>query len=879
MKRNIHKLILLTITIGCLIFKMIGILQADDSAVPSKFTKPLTIITTADGKIKIEFAVSLPTDVEVAILDDKGVVARHLAAGVLGQGTLPPLPLKSGLAQYIEWDGKDDFGQAIVASKCSVRVRIGMGVKLNKIAGGDPYAFYSKDMGQGDHAKWEISGLEAKADGNVYLMGNTNNYGPLAIRQYDAFGNYRRTVFPFPASKPIEAVSGWGVNIRADSSYTPKRSELEFPSISTTPMACSRYDIAGLLPSADLKSLLVLCPLAKWNTPVFTIMTIGTDSSIAKNTEEAILGPLVNQQVMEQGDQKLHGSAFIFPSTDGKYFYLSGIFASPKARNNGHTGALPNGYWRDGQVWKVDAKTRVATPFFALEESKVITDIEARGQSPIADSKTTVYAALHGVAESVDGHVLICDRQNKRVLVLDKDGKIVREIPVLYPDAIAISPKSKALYVTTRYGNYHKEGELHLIKFNDWSKDTEPSLTLPLGKSGLYTSPSYLAVSQEKGEVLVWVAYTQLPARIYRDTATGLDLVKDFYEASQQRELDIQHITVDPINEKLYIADGHGYCYKIDDWNDPRFKLCMIDEKTKLRAVGLAIDVRNRFLYCYPPEKYGTKITRYNIDGEFFVPAPLNKSSKNEFSPGISIDWNIGLGYGVRGLAVAPDGGLATLSVLAEKSADISGPLTFFKAVPAKVPWEPMAFEKYGKPISAGVKFDIRGNLYVGKIDKNGPAKKIPVGFEKDTNFRVSLGSIYKYEPTGSLQAGNLFPSEPTLPAKVYDVLYGSISLGFARTPRFGVDGYGRIYYPTSFLPQVSVIDNEGNNIISFGTYGNRDSMGGLEGDLVPTKGIPLGQPNSVEATDDWIYIGDILNIRILRLAKTFAATEIVKIK
>ena len=249
------------------------------------------------------------------------------------------------------------------------------------------------------------------------------------------------------------------------------------------------------------------------------------------------------------------------------------------------------------------------------------------------------------------------------------------------------------------------------------------------------------------------------------------------------------------------------------------------------------------------------------MDEKFITPSPLNNSSKNEFSPGVSIDWNIGLGYGVRGLGVAPDGGLATLSVLADKSADISGPLTFFKADPMKVPWEPLSFEKYGKPISAGVKFDYRGNLYVGKINKEDTAKKIPVGFEKDNNFKATLGSIYKYEPTGSLASGNLFPP------------------GFARTPRFGLDGYGRIYYPTSYLPQVSVMDNEGNNILSFGTYGNRDSMGGLEGDLVPTKDIPLGQPNCVEATDDWIYIGDILNIRILRLAKSFVATEIIKIK
>jgi hypothetical protein len=45
-------------------------------------TKPSTV--TAGGKVKITFAVSAKTDVEVAILDSKGKVVRHLAAGVIG---------------------------------------------------------------------------------------------------------------------------------------------------------------------------------------------------------------------------------------------------------------------------------------------------------------------------------------------------------------------------------------------------------------------------------------------------------------------------------------------------------------------------------------------------------------------------------------------------------------------------------------------------------------------------------------------------------------------------------------------------------------------------------------------------------------------------
>ncbi len=66
---------------------------------------------------------------------------------------------------------------------------------------------------------------------------------------------------------------------------------------------------------------------------------------------------------------------------------------------------------------------------------------------------------------------------------------------------------------------------------------------------------------------------------------------------------------------------------------------------------------------------------------------------------------------------------------------------------------------------------------------------------------------------------------------------------------------------------------------MAFGTYGNRDSLGGLPGDLVPTKDVPLAWPNSVDVTDDHIFLSDMLNVRLLRLAKTFTAAETVKLK
>lgn len=97
------------------------------------------------------FELSAWTDVEMSIVDPRtGTVVRHLAASVLGSKAPSPL-IPNSRAQKIAWDGKDDFRAAVAKPEAlAVRVRAGMSVALKRIAGGDPYGFYSREMAQGD---------------------------------------------------------------------------------------------------------------------------------------------------------------------------------------------------------------------------------------------------------------------------------------------------------------------------------------------------------------------------------------------------------------------------------------------------------------------------------------------------------------------------------------------------------------------------------------------------------------------------------------------------------------------------------------------------------------------------------------------------------
>ncbi len=160
----------------------------------------------AAGKgVKIAFEVSTPTDVEVAVLGADGKVVRHLAAGVLGGKNPPPEPLKAGFAQEILWDGKDDFGKPAAGGPFKgVVACCGMGIKLGRFIGGDPYFLGGSD------------GLVVGDDGNLYTLGaGTKTLGDEAaatLRVFNPEGKYLKTLLPFPADLPpgtMKDVARW----------------------------------------------------------------------------------------------------------------------------------------------------------------------------------------------------------------------------------------------------------------------------------------------------------------------------------------------------------------------------------------------------------------------------------------------------------------------------------------------------------------------------------------------------------------------------------------------------------------------------------------------------------------------------------------------
>lgn len=162
----------------------------------ARFTAEPKTVKNGAG-IKISFTVSAPTDVEVAIVDAKGAVIRHLASGLLGKNAPAPFK-KDALAQKIEWDGKDDFDKVASGGPFKVRVRLGLGAELDRFIPKEPAPLPL------------ASAIGVAPDGTLYVMASCGKPGGAYLLALDRDGKYLRTVLPSPAGLKAEQVKGLG---------------------------------------------------------------------------------------------------------------------------------------------------------------------------------------------------------------------------------------------------------------------------------------------------------------------------------------------------------------------------------------------------------------------------------------------------------------------------------------------------------------------------------------------------------------------------------------------------------------------------------------------------------------------------------------------
>jgi hypothetical protein len=154
-----------------------------------EFTEKPKVQKIAEDKYEITFAVKGYCDVAVAIIDPdpkkelvpgRGIVVRHLGAGVLGPNA--PLPFqKNSLKQVIYWDGKDDLGMYHKEpEKLKVRVMLGLKPVFDKRLGGT----------SGKSMPGYVAGIALGPDGAYVFAQGTSSKSHGVIRKFDHDGNY-----------------------------------------------------------------------------------------------------------------------------------------------------------------------------------------------------------------------------------------------------------------------------------------------------------------------------------------------------------------------------------------------------------------------------------------------------------------------------------------------------------------------------------------------------------------------------------------------------------------------------------------------------------------------------------------------------------------
>ncbi len=848
--------------------------------------------TNVDGKASISFAVSAKTDVEVAVLDAKGEVVRHLAAGVLGAEKAPPPPLKPGLAQELAWDGRDDFGKTAAGGPFKLRVRLGTGVKFGRLIGANPYA-----MGR-------VRGVGTDAEGNAYLMTTSAGTGNFKqVLMLDPEGKYVRTVLPFPANLPPERISAWAGN---DGEIHPHNHNALGPEF---------YTIAGLtlLGSVSEKGLFL--------TDGRRLFCVAKDGGMVD-------GKFVHGELWPRKKALPNtggGPTHLTPSPDGRYLYLSGPYSSNTAYGHKFDPKFP-----PGQVYRMEVGKGTMQPFAKLPTI---------GNNPAkagvgwcskhishAGHYTTPHGPVHDVAVTRDGHVLVADQDNQCVAVFDGSGKRVGEIKIGWPDLLAVHPRTGAVYVQTKrimgYSKFKKE----MVKFSGW-KDAREVARFDLGVD-THRAPRMSLAAGEKKTVL-WISGMRGGVIRLEDRGKEFAIAGDLGEMSKGSLTNADRLEVDRETDTVYINDSWATFKRFDGLTGKGGEVVRLDGGTS--ATDLAVGPGG-LIYAQTGKGYSGPLQRYTRD---LKPAPYEESGTHKLSGYIYGRYHGNGGFCEKGMGVSRDGTLYmswmfggwvryAVSAWGPDGKPVNGkgapvdPNHASRGTPAELK-RAIVGPIHGA--NAGVRTDSRGRIYVG-IGVQPKGNPRPAGFEKDASYPRIMGSIIRFgreggrwgstrgkgQPAG-VKKGAPRPEKPEMffqPGPMpegaleanggnyfvgADMIYpdfGPMSGGHAdsggignpgfchcRVGRFDVDYYDRLYIPSPLRNKVRITDNSDNLICEFGAYGNFDSRYVPEGEtgsgpLAETPEVPLGWPVGAGASDRHVYVADMLNRRVVRVDLTW---------
>ncbi|MBI3828630.1 MAG: hypothetical protein HY291_03885 [Planctomycetes bacterium] len=795
------------------------------------------------GKTVITFGVTQSTDVEVAILDAKGAVVRHLVAGVLGAKNAPPEPLKPGLTQSVEWDEKDDCGKPAQGGPFKVRVRAGMSVKFGKIIGTSPYTGYLSSGAPCDS-------VAVAKDGTLFvkmasLVPQLHEAMPWQVRRFDKSGKYQKTLLPYAPSTEPSKTPGFRLIDTGDGKLTPAH---------CTPLDVVLFRFGDNIYNRIVDGNLVFIDNHSANLTFFKV-----DGSNSVKTVP-----------MRTAPDKLKWASWLAPqvafSPDGKYAYYSNVANSPY---DGKKPADIDPKFPQGRIYRQDLTKAGSDPeeFYDLE----LPDFEKTPYwMPSAWDKKTAAA---GITVDAKGNVFVCDLVNQEVVELSPEGKKLSATKAPWPDKVLVNSKTGTLYVVSSQVSRGNRPPSELLKIAGRGPEAKVAAKLALKGSQGHS----FALDESGDTPVLWLGGGSELVRV-EDQGAALTVVGGSIVNRDPNAISFVCFgDVDTEADLVYITEGMGRVWR---YNGETGEGTLQPYKTCDLAIG-----PTGMIYCWGNTgSYAGPVTRFTRDGK---PAPI-AAGKNTYgsvfgrfgrgnnAPGIDVDWQ-GRVYATCGFndchirVYDADGALVPY----ERKA-LTG-----EAKKEEVP----AFISYVLDQGGSIRLDPAGNAYVLEV---GLPKGLPnpKGFEKEPSFSQCSGSIYKFTPKGGefkkLPGGGW---DAIGSVKTYSYPCGPISGSWNSTqsvchctrPRFDVDAYGRLYIPHGVTYKVTLCDNADNEILNFGGYGNWDTQGPASAEPKPE--IPLGWPIFAGASDKYVYVGDGLNHRVVRADKKFAAEATCEIK
>jgi len=831
------------------------------SAGDVSFTGGPTASVTDEG-VEIAFSVSAPTDVEVAILDAGGRVVRHLAAGLLGENAPPPF--HKGLTQELTWDGTDDAGAAADPAKGPYAVRVSIG--LSAVLAGTAFG-----PGGRPGQLTNVIGLSAGPDGRVYVLSEPWRrawWRSTAIHVFKPTGEYEKTIKPFPASTQAAKVAGLTGLTDEQGRAVPVIYRVPAMTFYPHEDAAQHFAVA---PDGNVHLLTIKASYYTDREGEKWLASLASDGSLAY---PAYAGAEIKGQTGPH-------DVYLAAASDGKSVFVTGLDAGQGDKAN-----RPN----VPAVYRIDLPDRKETKVFFGDPAKAGADDKSLGDP-------------RGLATDGNGRLFVADRSNNRVVILDeKTGRAEGALQLATPTWIGIGRKGGAVYVASG-------GEIVTFVGSGGKFAQKARVPLPAsaGRDAQSVRRSF-ALSEADGKVSLWVGISRGPNALMRCEVNDDGTFGDWNRAGYEPAQTYWNIAA--------AQDGHTVACKVGG------VLRVLDEQTdKTRDIPVG-GSGETFRFGPNNQIYGivngsNAVRRMDQDGRSLpFPAakgvggrlPVNSSGTTSWERDMDVDRSGNVYVKVSGKAYH---GRMTVAKY-DKDGNLLGTVIWVLSDGA-----------YGPRVDAA------GNLYIADAVKpvgqpvpdffKGKLPDVPIDRKANVvmQYMWMYGSIIKFTPAGGAvwfpkrfdndlygYAGEAkLPADQTKvkvempvnagggsmvdqPGEVQGAAWLHYGCSYVldmhpshnrrchcTATEIDVDDYGRVVYTDQGRFRVVMLDPAGNEILTFGRYGNQDS--------VPTEGGEIGFHwfTGLGMTDRNVYIADGGNHRVVRVGLKHAAEETCQIK